>query len=251
MLIRHWMMAGLMASTLGMAAHAGDDNPADPNSTLMRSMSTTNTFGHPDLYGQLTGLQDYTSGEYRAAMHQFLLGARYADKLSQLSIGLMYLQGQGVTKDPVTALAWISLAAERGYPQFVATRDNLARQLSSRQVAQARQVQATLAATYADAVAKPRMVLAMHEAMQYVNPVGRPPEGAYTYVGPPSSTADQCGIDPDTGKPIRDCSFYAKWRWDPDQYFATEDAQWHAPKLKGTVTVQPLQSAQGNNGPSQ
>lgn len=211
---RHLLITGLLACSTSLTCHAATDDPAAPDSALMRTMARTNTFGHPDQYGQLTGMQDYTAGHYKAAMRQFLIGARYADKLSQLSIGLMYLQGQGVTRDPVQALAWISLSAERRYPKFVATRDQLAAQLSQAQQTQARQRLEELMQQYGDAIAKPRMVLAMHESMQYVNPAGRSPQDAYTYLGPPQSRPDNCGINPDTGKSIVDCGLYAHWRWD-------------------------------------
>jgi TPR repeat protein len=51
----------------------------------------------------------------------FIGSSLYADKPSQLSIGFLYLNGEGVEKDPVTALAWFELASERGYPMYVAT----------------------------------------------------------------------------------------------------------------------------------
>ena len=37
------------------------------------------------------------------------------------NIGLMYEDGRGVDKDPVTACAWLAMAAERKYPSFIAT----------------------------------------------------------------------------------------------------------------------------------
>ena len=108
-------------------AKTNDDDPLnDPNvQKTLRAMNDASTWYHPDLFGEFAGVQRYAHHEYAGAMKYFLIGAYYADKLSELSIGLMYLNGEGVAKDPVTAYGWLDLAAERDYPDFVATRDRV------------------------------------------------------------------------------------------------------------------------------
>jgi len=101
----------------GIAADSPDGHTAEE---VLAAMDRTSTWGHPDQYNEFAGMHCYTRGDYPCALSRFREAARYADKLSQLSIGLMYLNGQGVDKDPVVAFAWVAIAAERRYPPFLA-----------------------------------------------------------------------------------------------------------------------------------
>ncbi|MFC5526654.1 sel1 repeat family protein [Rhodanobacter ginsengisoli] len=199
---------------------------------VLAAMSRSSTWGHPDEYGEFTGMQRYAAGNYKAAMKYFLIGARYADKLSQLSIGMMYLNGEGVRKDPVTAFAWIAIAAERKYPQFLATRDAVWAQLDALQREQARAKVDELYPEYGDTAAKRRMTLVLrwnHSQMT----------GSHLGFGADSvssltpeqfngtGAAPPCGADTIDGAPITGCgNINASWRWDPKQYFAARDGAW-------------------------
>jgi uncharacterized protein len=209
---------------------------------VLTAMNRSSTWGHPDQFGEFAGMQHFAAGNYQAAMKYFLIGARYADKLSQLSIGLMYLNGQGVQKDPVTAFAWIAIAAERKYPQFVATRDEVWAQLDATQRERAKALVASLYDEYGDVVAKPRMALALRQGRS---------EMTGSYLGFQSSSVSSltleqfkgigpmpaCGAKTIDGGAITGCgNIYAEWRWDPKQYFQTRDGAW-----TGTVSVGPLQ----------
>ena len=111
---------------------------ADPQiERVLTSMNNASTWGHPDLFGEFAGMRLYSEGHYKSAIKYFKYGARYADKLSQLSIGLMYENGRGVEQDSVTACAWLALAAERKYPSFLATRDRVCEALTPAQHDQA------------------------------------------------------------------------------------------------------------------
>jgi hypothetical protein len=154
--------AVVAAMTMTGLAHASErDDPAVQKK--LRAMANADTDWHPDLAGEFNGMRAYAHGRYVEAMSQFLSAAYYADKLSQLSIGLMYLNGEGVAKDPVTAYAWLDLAAERGFENFVATRDRVKDTLDAAQIQQGDVLRTTLAKTYADAVAKPRLVVQLHQ----------------------------------------------------------------------------------------
>jgi len=59
--------------------------------------------------------------------------APLGDKYAQYMVGYMYLAGSGVEEDPVTALAWFGLAAERNQDTFVGARDKLAAVLTEAQ----------------------------------------------------------------------------------------------------------------------
>jgi hypothetical protein len=207
---------------------------------ILSAMNVTSTWGHPDLFGEFAGMRLYSSGHYKAAMKYFKYGARFADKLSQLSIGLMYANGRGVKKDPVTACAWLALAAQRKFPSFIATRDRVCKELTPEQHEEAVAVLDKLLPDYGDKVAKKRMARALNMAMT---------EGTGSWLGFDSganqvaATADCSGRTMSEGGvtyPRAGCGdphFYDPARWDPKKYFAARDARW-----RGVVTVGALQN---------
>lgn len=238
------LLAG-MATAAASASPQREDMPQD----VLDAMSHSSTWGHPDQYGEFNGVQRLASGNYKEAMKFFLIGARYADKLSQLSIGLMYLNGQGVQKDPVTAFAWIAIAAERKYPQFIATRDRIWAELDAQQREQAKAVIEKLYPEYGDAAAKRRMTLVLRRNRTQLT-------GSYLGFGADSvasMTPNQffqgtahangpmpaCGASTIDGAAMTGCgNIYAQWRWDPKRYFAVRDGEW-----TGTVQVGDLEPA--------
>ncbi len=222
-----------------VTAHADDGAMKDPMKdpeiqATLRAMNDASTWYHPDLFGEYAGVRRYAHGNYQGALKYFKIGAYYADKFSQLCIGLMYLNGTGVHKDAETAYAWLDLAAERGYPQFVATRDGLKAQLTPEQLERAEATRDKLAKTYADAVAKPRMAkqLRMGRAQMTGSRTG------FDFGVQHTAIKENCG----NGKaiagvpvPVAGCGgsgVYARYRWEPKEYFAARDAQW-----KATVSV--------------
>src|SRR3546814_14922620 len=77
------------------------------------------------------GLYSYNREEYDIAMDQFLRAARYADKPSQAMIAEMYWKGIGVPRDRELGYAWMDLAAERMYPNFVILRERYWKRLDA------------------------------------------------------------------------------------------------------------------------
>lgn len=255
---RSTLMLALCAALLGTAvAHAATapagaatsappisaaNNPtspphdADPQvERIITAMNNASTWGHPDLFGEYSGMRLYSEGHYKAAIKYFKYGARYADKLSQLSIGLMYDNGQGVQKDPVTACAWLALAAERKFPSFIATRNRVCEALTPAQHDQAVAVLEKLMPEYGDAVAKPRMVRALDMAKTEGTGSRLGFDGGITTVG----VKQGCGGPTIGNSPVAGCGsndFWSPWRWDSKKYFAARDAKW-----RGTVTVGGLQ----------
>ncbi|RUL64178.1 sel1 repeat family protein [Dyella dinghuensis] len=229
-------LLGLLLCAVPGSALAQDAPASPPNDTTstLATMDKTYTQGHPDLFNEFAGMRRYEAGDYSGAMKDFLQAAYYADKPSQLSIGLMYLRGQGIEKDPVKAYAWVSVAAERQYPQFTATQNQVWADLDSQQRKEAKVMQQTIAAQYGDAVAKPRMLQAIRDSK--VDMTAGINYGAsadvHTYNGVKICAQDN----------FNECSDpYAKWYWDPNNYFAGRDATW-----RGTVTMGPLQNVHGN-----
>lgn len=206
---------------------------------IITAMNNASTWGHPDLFGEFAGMRLYSEGHYAAAIKYFKYGARYADKLSQLSIGLMYDNGHGVAKDPVTACAWLALAAERKYPSFVATRDRVCEALTPAQHDQAVAVLDKLMPEYGDAVAKKRMVRALDMAKTESTGSRLGFDSGVTTVG----VKQNCGGPTVGDAPVAGCgstNFWSPWRWDPQKYFAARDAHW-----RGTVTVGDLKDLNG------
>jgi hypothetical protein len=111
----------------------------------------------------------------------------------------MYLNGQGVEKDLIKAYAWTALSAERHYPDFAATRNQIWRQLDSRQRQQALALEQSLVAQYGDEVAKPRQIQAMH--------LGWTDIFTYTHV---TTRGPGPTVVPTAGNSSRACSHY--WR---------------------------------------
>lgn len=111
---------------------------------------------HPDLYWQRQGIRDYARGRYGEAMADFHRAARYADKTSQAMIAQMLWNGDGVTADRVMAYVWADLAAERSYPNFIATREKFWRELNAEERQAAVSAGQAIFEEYGDAVAKKR-----------------------------------------------------------------------------------------------
>ena len=205
---------------------------------IITAMNNASTWGHPDLFGEYAGMRLYSEGHYAAAIKYFKYGARYADKLSQLSIGLMYENGQGVAKDPVTACAWLALASERKFPSFIATRNRVCEALTPAQHDQAVAVLEKLMPEYGDTVAKKRMVRALDMARTEATGSRLGFDSGVTTTGVKSSCSGPTVGD----APIAGCGstdFWSPWRWDPKKYFAARDARW-----RGVVTVGSLQDMQ-------
>ena len=241
---RKWhFTAWLLSSSIGWSIAMAQAPVIDQNMReTLRAMSDASTWGHPDQFGQYTGMQRYAKGDYADALKYFRVGATYADKLSQLSIGLMYLNGEGVARNPVLAYAWTAVAAERDYPQFVATRDRIWTSLTPAQQAAAEQARATLATEYGDRVAKPRMTRELnywHTQMTgshtgFNSGVKHLDKAMLSGGGPSANCARRTLGD----TPIAGCGgdIYAKWRWDPKISYTVRDSNW-----KGTVTVGTLE----------
>ncbi|MBU6247024.1 MAG: sel1 repeat family protein [Xanthomonadaceae bacterium] len=233
----------MLAGTAGVARAAhppqSAQSPADDPQVraLLDGMAEASTWGHPDQFGQYQGMVAYGQGHYAAAMRLFRIGAMYADKVSQLSIGLMYLNGQGVARDPVKAWAWTALAAERGYPRFVATRDGIWKTLSDAQRSQALATRDELAATYADVHAKPRMIgeLRYYRTQLTGSRTGDDPGVHTVAVGPSQTEGANCMRAARVGLRGVGCGtadMASPEQWDPKLYFKVRDAQY-----EGTVTV--------------
>ena len=59
----------------------------------------------------------YFKGDYKSALQKFRLLAEQKDAHSRYSLGVMYLNGHGVTKDYNEAIRWFMLSAKQEFPK--------------------------------------------------------------------------------------------------------------------------------------
>lgn len=240
-------MAGLtVVLSLSAAAFAGDaeDDPLnDPEvQKTLRAMSDASTWYHPDLFGEFAGVKRYTNKSYDGAMKYFKVGAYYADKFSQLSIGLMYVNGEGRPKDLLTGYAWLDIAAERDYPDFVATRDRVKASLSPEELRRAQAIRDELASRYGDSVAKPRMEQQLRWGLEQMTGSRLGSDFGVLHISAVDTPCKGSVVVGGLAIPEAGCSsndIYAESRWVPAKYFARRDSQW-----KATVTVGDIQSSE-------
>ncbi len=86
--------------------------------------------------------------DYKKAFQWYRRAAENGNAASQANLGVMYAKGVGVERDLVKAHVWFDLAAMNGDPRHGRSRDRLAKQLSSEQLAQARREAEEYAAKY-------------------------------------------------------------------------------------------------------
>ncbi len=220
----------------GALGAPSDPGPPGPRvQRIILAMGNSSTVGHPDLFGRFAGMRCYANHRYACALKYFKFGAFYADKFSQLALGLMYANGTGVRKNPIKAWAWAALASSRGYPEFVATRKRIGAQLSASERAQAATDLQKLRKTYGDRIAERRMLSDMRLALAQMTGSRTGYDSGVSSIAGPSYTVGAPSLTPlGFGNPLRD-----KWYWTPSRaYFAQRDAQWGG---AGTVRVGPLQ----------
>jgi TPR repeat protein len=68
----------------------------------------------PILADYQTGLDAYHHGDYETALKEWRPLAEQGNAKAQVSLGIMYSQGQGVPQDYVQSAKWVRLAAEQG-----------------------------------------------------------------------------------------------------------------------------------------
>ena len=135
----------------------------------------------------------YERGDYKRAhfiySHEL---ARQGDKYAQYMTGYMYQMGQGVDEDPVKALSWYRIAAERRAPEFMAVRDQLRQTLNDEQRSRSDQLYVELRKEYSDLVVIMELLVEDLETLSQARTGSR-------ITGKASSVLT---IDPKTGMPV-------------------------------------------------
>lgn len=182
--------------------------------------------GHPDLNFRQLGLEAYDKGAMRDAFRFFQRASLYGDKPSQGMVGEMLWRGQGVAEDRALGYAWMDLAAERGYRDFVVMRERYWNALDERQRERALAEGQSVYAKYGDDVATPRLAQVLRRA-------SRSTTGSRTgFVGSLKIYVPGLGGD----QVIDGSQFYDPKYWDPVRYRAWQDEIWSAPRT-GRVSV--------------
>jgi TPR repeat protein len=88
---------------------------------------------HPNELYRFYAQKAAVNGRWGDAVRHFRIAARHADKYSQHRLSLLHWYGVGVPEDRVEAYLWSDLAAERGYPQLLAIREKMWRELTPAQ----------------------------------------------------------------------------------------------------------------------
>ena len=123
------------------------------------SPATADSFAryHPDQAYFVKATEAFQRGRLTDTAQFLGQSARYGDKTAQFALALLARDGVGRDIDPVEAYAWLDVAAERGYPMFLAEREAHWLKLSEAQQARALERAARVHAEYGDRVAKPRL----------------------------------------------------------------------------------------------
>ena len=250
MLIRTWPLALLLFASHAVAQapaphHAENQPPVDRptrgnfvgepgiSPELMTEGFLT---AHPDLRWRREGLHAYANKRYDEAMQYFLRAARYADKPAQAMIAEMHWKGIGVPQDRELGYAWMDLAAERFYSNFVILREQYWETLDAAQRLNAIERGQPLLAEYGDGVAKMRMAKVLRK--------NRGVTGSRVGFVGNLEIIPFTGPNAGTGMTIRADEYYAPKFWQADKYYEWQDQVWDAPAArKGRVEVGDVENA--------
>jgi hypothetical protein len=216
----------VIAATLAVAAVpvAAQEEKIDP-AVLTEGFLAA----HPDLRWRAEGIRSYERKDYTVALAEFRRAAYHGDKPAQAMIAEMYWNGVGVAVDRPLAYAWMDIAAERLYHDFLVRREGLWEALDEAERGDALARGQALMAEYGDDAAKPRLEKILRRERRRVTGSRVGYVGNLTIVpftGPLSGT----------GMTLSGDAYYAPRYWEPEKYWQLQDTIWKAP-LKGRVRV--------------
>jgi hypothetical protein len=195
---------------------------------------------HPDQSFRMDGLKAYEHGNYDFALKAFQTAARYADKPSQAMVASMYWEGRGAPQDRALAYAWMDLAAERGYPWLVATRERYWQSLDAEEQRRAIVAGQPLYAEYGDAASQPRLEIWLRRGVHAATGSHAGFVGNVEIHRPGSVGKRGPGFDANL--------YYAARFWKPKEYWGAQAAAWH-PNAVGRVDVGTLQPVKKSSSP--
>lgn len=223
--IRSFALACLLAApAMPQASAAADKSGIDP-AVLTEGFLAA----HPDLRWRGEAVRAYRDRDYAGALAYLKRAARYADKPSQAMIAEMYWNGIGVEQDRPLAYAWMDIAAERLYHEFLVRREVYWNALDDTAREDAIRRGQAILAEYGDEVAKPRLERELRRAR------GRITGSRVGSVGP-MTIIPFTGPLAGAGMTLTGDQYYAREYWDPAEYWRLQDRIWKAP-LRERVDV--------------
>lgn len=184
---------------------------------------------HPDQQFRARGVDLLGQGRGIEVLKNLRVAARYGDKPSQALLGALLWEGVEVAMDRASAYAWMDLASERGYREYLVTREQYWKELTPAERIQAVKVGGPIYDQYADVVAKPRLNRQLSRAVHNIT-------GSRTgFVGNLSIMP----MDRYTGE-IDGNRYYDRRHWNPKQYWRVQDEIWNPHAPRGHVEVGPL-----------
>jgi hypothetical protein len=233
----------LVVATVAAKDEVADSLPPDPslNPDLLEAGILQN---YPDLMFRQWGMRALNEKNHDRAWAYFRRASYYADKPSQGMVAEMLWEGRGVPQDRAMAYVWMDLAAERGYPLFVASREMYWAELTEDERERALIEGQQVYARFGDEAAKVR----------YANQLRWKQKAATgSHLGGFAGTAVRIGkpgIDEDDSDAGFDASkFYDPQNFDADKYWQRTDRVWS--RLRNPrVTVGELEQA-GQTGEDQ
>jgi peptidoglycan hydrolase-like protein with peptidoglycan-binding domain len=104
-----------------------------------------------------SALNDYEQRNFPAAYSEFKSLASHNDVDAQFMLGYMYALGEGTVQDYVEAHKWFNLAAAGGKSEARKARDEVAKRMTTRQIAQAQELARTWQPQAAPVVPSPEI----------------------------------------------------------------------------------------------
>lgn len=182
--------------------------------------------GHPDMRYRLLAQRELADKSPEDAFRFFQRASFYGDKPSQAMVAEMLWEGKGTTRDRALAYAWMDLASERGYVDFLRFRERYWAALDETERNRAITEGQAIYARYGDAAAQPRIEAVLRREKRKATGSRTGFAGnVQIYVPGPGGTEQ-----------IDGSKFYDPQYWDPARYRAWQDAIWMAPRT-GIVSV--------------
>jgi uncharacterized protein len=231
MLIRKLLSITLLVA-LGLGATHVQARNSKPEAAHAAAASEGFLEYHPDLRWRKEGLGLYEDGHLDKALSALIRSSRYADKGSQAMVAEMYWKGEGTPIDRSTAYAWMDLAAERGYKDFLAVREHYWSELSPEEQARALKVGQQIYAEFGDDVAKPRLEHKINKGRKLTTGSRTGYKGAVTVMLP--GNGSWITLDGE--------QYYSDKFWQPERYFEWQDQLWREP-YRGKVEVGDVSAA--------
>jgi hypothetical protein len=231
------LVVATFALVFPLSAPAGDPPAGAPPQIDPAMLTEGFLAAHPDLRWRAEGVRDYAAGRYEVALSELKRAARYADKPAQAMIAGMYWDGVGVPRDRALGYAWMDIAAERMYHDFVVYREIYWNALSADERRDAIARGQAVLAEYGDDAAKPRLEKVLRRE-------GRSVTGSRVGFVGNLKIVPFTGPLAGTGMTISGERYYAPEYWQPKAYWKLQDEIWKAPPKKARVDVGPIQRVQ-------